>query len=539
MDSTAKSGNGNGIHSVEFMICSNEELVHKKNVLLTKPRALSKAIAEVLIVDFRNVEIFQLIASDAGIKVGFTVYSKNFDMNALHKHELKLAYLISDHWKVKTFTKIKDLRFLNVYDSDQQTPSTGDANEKVEMHDLKKMRTLARTNIKNADPEIVKHQSNQTNQMMYNEAGQSTIDSRLNGAEYMAQLRAKYNIAEPTDNDLKSHLLWTERICILNKLLDDRRQLLLSNDTTEETEEIVKIQPRLKEIKQLTVQISACSDDESKDALSEMWDGMRTKYGARRQKTVDTIFDIEPELLSPDTSVYADLHFRVQSTIQENLNVFELINPSKKYEIVIKSEPLGIVLAADEHGYNPKITEAETGRLRVMESKGIHCGMILSDIDGDSVLGLPFDAISKRLNASAFPKKLAFMNSENVSIRFEMVLNAASLIDAALKKGFDESNIFAFLDAERMSKLEVRTAVGLRCEYSEMLKTASDENELFAVFMDSEFATSDKLNHLHFSNAPIRGISNKLGIIMKHPTLTPTHSKTHSFSNSDDAIDDS
>ena len=86
---------------------SNVEIAARKHVLLTKPRALAEAIGATLVVDPRTVEIYQLLAAEHGIKVGFTVYSVDRgvedmvgELNAKHK-ELKL--LMSNHWQLKRF----------------------------------------------------------------------------------------------------------------------------------------------------------------------------------------------------------------------------------------------------------------------------------------------------------------------------------------------------------------------------------------------------------------------------------------------------
>ena len=556
MDTTAKQGGGSGFHSVEFMIRSNDELVYKKNVLLTKPRALSKAIAEVLIVDVRNIEVYQLIASDEGIKVGFSVYSYNFQMETLYKNELKLAYLISDHWKVKQFTKIKDLRPVNVsndFDEDE-TPSTGDSNAEsvgatthkktltdLTLVPLDKMQTLGVQKVKDNDPEL----------MNLRRGALTTItEYKWNAEEYMIQLKTKYNIniQAGMEDDMKSNLLWSKRANNIQKLLDDRHSLLKSK-------RIINVQPKLEEIKRLTIEIDGGDDEkeESEIQLDEIWSQANSKYNARRQQTVDGIFDLKkvissvksPELLSPTSvSVYDRLHSRVQSTIQENLNVFEMINPSKKYVITINSaDSQGFTLKAAAHGYNTKIVKCETERIKSLQAKGIKLGMIISDINKQSVLGLPFDAIQKQLEDNSYPLKLSFMNADNVSIRFEMVLNAASLIYGALKNGFDEANIFTFLDAEGMSKLEIRTAVGLECEYSELLKHGNDDNALYSLFMESQFATKDKIKiqptkPQMSSPSSIKSFAKRLSMRMhspKTPTLARTESESH---DSDPEIDD-
>ena len=63
-----KDTGGFAVNTIEFVILSNNEIESQKRVLLTRPRALAKAIAETLIVDVRTVEIFQLITSHDGIK---------------------------------------------------------------------------------------------------------------------------------------------------------------------------------------------------------------------------------------------------------------------------------------------------------------------------------------------------------------------------------------------------------------------------------------------------------------------------------------
>ena len=498
MDSANKQGNESNIHSVEFMIRSNDELVHKKNVLLTKPRALSKAIAEVLIVDVRNIEVYQLIASGEGIKVGFSVYSSTFQMETLYKNELKLAYLISDHWKVKQFTKIKDLRPVNMCTSNQLTkqetqsphlavPSSSHHGmhaktmSDITLIPLTDMRMSSLIKVKSMDPELMELQNTCTHE------------------HDLEELTTKYN-----NQDVDTNISWTEQANKINKLLAERRRLILSKDLNK---------------------LSVIIDDETKEQLNEIWDETDCEFTNRRLETMERTFDVKlftPQtagtgMASPSVSVYDSLHSRVQSTIQENLNVFEMVNPSKKYTIVIQSaDSLGFTLKADEHGYNTKVTECATAQVKSMETKGIKLGMIISDINKQSVLGLPYHAVQKRLDDGMYPLKLSFMDADNVSIRFEMVLNAASLIYGALKNGFDEANIFAFLDAEGMSKLEIRTAVGLQCEYSDILKRDNDENELFALFIESQYAGKEKIKKA-----------------AEKSTFTPTRYRVHSVSESD------
>ena len=95
------------INTIEFIILSNNEIKEKKKILLTKPKALSKAIGETLIIDPRTVEIYQLLASLDGIKVGFNVYSINYDIdkmiNDLIKERKKLQLLITNYWYLKQF----------------------------------------------------------------------------------------------------------------------------------------------------------------------------------------------------------------------------------------------------------------------------------------------------------------------------------------------------------------------------------------------------------------------------------------------------
>ena len=107
-----KDTGGFAVNTIEFVILSNDEIESQKRVLLTRPRALAKAIAETLIVDVRTVEIFQLIASNDGIKVGFTVYSVNYPidkmLDKLFQDNVKLKLLINNYWALKQFPDISD-----------------------------------------------------------------------------------------------------------------------------------------------------------------------------------------------------------------------------------------------------------------------------------------------------------------------------------------------------------------------------------------------------------------------------------------------
>ena len=80
---------------------------------MTKPRALAKVIAETLIVDVRTVEIYQLLAAENGIKVGFTVYAINYDIDKmiddLIEDQTKLQLLITNYWELKQFPNFSEI----------------------------------------------------------------------------------------------------------------------------------------------------------------------------------------------------------------------------------------------------------------------------------------------------------------------------------------------------------------------------------------------------------------------------------------------
>ena len=105
---------GQAVVSIEFRIDTenqaHDEIEIYKRFFLGKPNALSKAIAETLVVHHRNIEIYQLIAAHPGIKVGFTVYSVNNDAHLMIdklKSELKkFQLLVSIKWKMKTYPNI-------------------------------------------------------------------------------------------------------------------------------------------------------------------------------------------------------------------------------------------------------------------------------------------------------------------------------------------------------------------------------------------------------------------------------------------------
>ena len=78
---------------------------------MTRPNALAKAVAETLVIDARTVEIYELLASSEGIKVGFTVHAA--DSNGNHhldyllqrRHRKKLELLILKHWSLHRLPK--------------------------------------------------------------------------------------------------------------------------------------------------------------------------------------------------------------------------------------------------------------------------------------------------------------------------------------------------------------------------------------------------------------------------------------------------
>ena len=100
------------INTIEFIILSNDEIEFKKSILLTKPRALARAIAETLVLDSRNVEIYQLLASTHGIKVGFNVYAMSYDcdkmIDDLIDEKTKLQLLINNYWHLKQFPDVSE-----------------------------------------------------------------------------------------------------------------------------------------------------------------------------------------------------------------------------------------------------------------------------------------------------------------------------------------------------------------------------------------------------------------------------------------------
>ena len=93
-----------------------DEVEHLKRVLLSKPNRLARAIAETLTVHTRNIEIYQLIASDPGIKVGFTVYAVDKEqsvqrmISALKREHKQLSLLVAKYWRLKTYPHISNLR---------------------------------------------------------------------------------------------------------------------------------------------------------------------------------------------------------------------------------------------------------------------------------------------------------------------------------------------------------------------------------------------------------------------------------------------
>jgi len=110
-----KDVGGFNVNTIEFTILESDEINAKKRILLTRPRALAKAIAQTLVVDKRTVEIFQLIAAENGIKVGFTVYSVDFNVDDMvselwdDENRIKMKLLIYTYWELEHYPDISDI----------------------------------------------------------------------------------------------------------------------------------------------------------------------------------------------------------------------------------------------------------------------------------------------------------------------------------------------------------------------------------------------------------------------------------------------
>ena len=110
-----ESGRAEG-GSIEFVVRSSAEIEGKKRVLLTKPNAMGRAIAETLDIDGRTVEVHQLLASSEGIKVAFTVHAAGFNVHHSIDHLLqrrnrkKLEMLILSHWSLEMLPKCTMIR---------------------------------------------------------------------------------------------------------------------------------------------------------------------------------------------------------------------------------------------------------------------------------------------------------------------------------------------------------------------------------------------------------------------------------------------
>ena len=110
-----KDVGGFNVNTIEFTILESDEINAKKRILLTRPRALAKAIAQTLVVDKRTIEIFQLIAAENGIKVGFTVYSVDYNVDDMvselwdEENRVKMKLLIYTYWELEHYPDISDI----------------------------------------------------------------------------------------------------------------------------------------------------------------------------------------------------------------------------------------------------------------------------------------------------------------------------------------------------------------------------------------------------------------------------------------------
>ena len=104
---------------LQFQIATNDEIRSKKSVLMTKPRALERAIAELLAVDHRTVEVYQLLAAESGINVAFKLHFEKYDAASLvdtlrSENKLrKFKRLLSNHWGLKELPQITDIEQVN------------------------------------------------------------------------------------------------------------------------------------------------------------------------------------------------------------------------------------------------------------------------------------------------------------------------------------------------------------------------------------------------------------------------------------------
>ena len=134
---------------------------------------------------------------------------------------------------------------------------------------------------------------------------------------------------------------------------------------------------------------------------------------------------------------------------------------------------------------------------------------------------------------------MGFMSEKTVSVRFDWVLSAASFTRHALEEGFDKSKLVRFLAHEGMTKLEVRSAVYLKNEHSELLprvNTADSDhtvlltnemsgNAMYSLFLNSKWAVKS----IRADADVVNGNNANKSMKSKNGKKSPVHQKVASI----------
>ena len=237
---------GMNLISIEFNIDTNnqahDEIEYGKRLFLAKPNHLKKALAQILVVHQRNIEMYQLMAGNPGIKVGFSVYavdSTSMDTQStldLMAEDIKrLQLLIFNHWEMRTYPNVSDIREGHRKGSDliALTPNTiksddglesqaqgetystnivgkggrGRAPSKSSTYAAAKnlvrisqlsMKEMSR--IKTADPELSLKVIHEHHHQDYDDEDEDSFDAELLWALF-ARLRRQNNLESPLDGN--------------------------------------------------------------------------------------------------------------------------------------------------------------------------------------------------------------------------------------------------------------------------------------------------------------------------------------------------
>eukprot|EP01084_Bolivina_argentea_P200162 342315_1 len=137
------------------------------------------------------------------------------------------------------------------------------------------------------------------------------------------------------------------------------------------------------------------------DALSNT---IKCKKGNNKFDNEDIEIVYNNDSSESDSPGYVDIDHVEMERFDVDNNSYVDNDLNMKYEIEIFSAPLGIVFESNENGYNMIATEI-TEELTVIKK-----GMILSDINDENSLGLPFIALKMKLLESMYPIKLSFIS---------------------------------------------------------------------------------------------------------------------------------